>query len=44
MELTRNALLSQWLGDDVAQLMAGAGSFFTSMGGYPLPKLEALQS
>ncbi|OBT82914.1 hypothetical protein VE02_08970 [Pseudogymnoascus sp. 03VT05] len=44
MELTRNALLSQWLGNDVAQLMAGAGSFFASMGGYPLPRLEALQS
>lgn len=44
MEATWGALLGQWLGDDVAQLMANAGSFFTSIGGYPLPKLQALQS
>ncbi|KAJ4204139.1 hypothetical protein NW759_014976 [Fusarium solani] len=43
MEATRQALLGQWLGDDVAQLMASAGTFFADLGGYRLPKLEALQ-
>lgn len=43
MEATRQALLGQWLGNDVAQLMTSASTFFADLGGYPLPKLEALQ-
>jgi hypothetical protein len=44
MEFAQKALLGQWLGDDVAHLMASAGSFFESIGGYPLPNLEAMRS
>tara|TARA_R110002060_G_scaffold41238_11_gene52759 strand:- start:793 stop:927 length:135 start_codon:yes stop_codon:yes gene_type:complete len=44
MEGTQKALLAQWLGQDVSDLMAAAGSFFSSLGGYPLPKLEAMRS
>lgn len=44
MEFTQKALLGQWLGDDVVHLMASAGSLFESIGGYPLPNLEAMRS
>ncbi|CAM1508742.1 Fc.00g055900.m01.CDS01 [Cosmosporella sp. VM-42] len=43
MEGMRGALLGKWLGDDVAQLMASASTFFADLGGYPLPKLDAIQ-
>ncbi|EPE09365.1 short chain dehydrogenase [Ophiostoma piceae UAMH 11346] len=38
LENTRSALIEDWMGDDVKQLMGGAGKLFASLGGYPLPK------
>ncbi|KAJ5355123.1 short-chain dehydrogenase reductase 2a [Penicillium cataractarum] len=38
LERTRLGLLSSWVGDDVAQYMGRAGDFFTTLGGYILPK------
>lgn len=38
IETARTALTKQWLGDEIAQVMADGGKFFDDMGGYPLPK------
>ncbi|KIH86426.1 short chain dehydrogenase/reductase [Sporothrix brasiliensis 5110] len=38
LETTRAALVGQWMGEDVTDLMARAGQLFAELGGYPLPK------
>ncbi|CZR57334.1 uncharacterized protein PAC_07223 [Phialocephala subalpina] len=38
LEASRTALLSTWMGVDVAELMGKAGALFEGLGGYPLPK------
>ncbi|CAK7236775.1 hypothetical protein SCUCBS95973_009725 [Sporothrix curviconia] len=38
LEMTRAALIGQWMGDDVTALMGEAGKLFAKLGGYPLPK------
>lgn len=43
METTRTALLGEWLGEDTVQLAKGANEMFAQIGGYPLPKLAALE-
>lgn len=42
LEVTRNALLTTWLGQEATGLMATAGKTFQEIGGYPLPQLAAL--
>ncbi|KAF2194919.1 NAD(P)-binding protein [Zopfia rhizophila CBS 207.26] len=41
IETVRTALTQQWLGDDIAQIMAEGGTFFDAIGSYPLPKARA---
>ncbi|KAF2477132.1 NAD(P)-binding protein [Lindgomyces ingoldianus] len=38
IETARRDLTKQWLGNEIAQIMADGGKFFDEMGGYPLPK------
>ncbi|KAJ4993737.1 short chain dehydrogenase [Stagonosporopsis vannaccii] len=38
IETARTALTKQWLGEDIADVMARGGKFFDDMGGYTLPK------
>jgi hypothetical protein len=38
VEMTRVALTKEWLGEDIAEIMARGGKFFDDMGGYTLPK------
>ncbi|KAF2634705.1 NAD(P)-binding protein [Massarina eburnea CBS 473.64] len=38
IETPRTAMTKQWLGDDIASVMAKGGKFFDDMGGYTLPK------
>jgi hypothetical protein len=38
IETARTALTRDWLGDDIANVMAEGGRFFDDMGGYTLPK------
>ncbi|PSN67642.1 NAD(P)-binding protein [Corynespora cassiicola Philippines] len=38
VETARTALTREWLGEDIANIMAEGGKFFDDMGGYTLPK------
>lgn len=38
IETARTALTKEWLGADIANVMAEGGKFFEDMGGYTLPK------
>jgi len=38
IEVARTALTKEWLGEDIANVMAEGGKFFDDMGGYTLPK------
>ncbi|KAF1925570.1 3-hydroxyacyl-CoA dehydrogenase type-2 [Didymella exigua CBS 183.55] len=38
IETARTALTKDWLGEDIANVMAEGGKFFDDMGGYTLPK------
>ena len=38
IETARTAMTKQWLGDEIAHVMAEGGKFFDDMGGYTLPK------
>lgn len=38
IETARTALIKEWLGEDIADVMAKGGKFFDDMGGYTLPK------
>ncbi|KAF1945748.1 NAD(P)-binding protein [Clathrospora elynae] len=38
IETTRTALAKEWLGEDIADIMAKGGKFFDDIGGYTLPK------
>ncbi|KAJ5625455.1 hypothetical protein N7510_001764 [Penicillium lagena] len=40
LEFTRTEMMSQWLGQDVVDFMYRAFGFFTSIGGYQLPKIS----
>ncbi|EXJ94485.1 hypothetical protein A1O1_02881 [Capronia coronata CBS 617.96] len=42
MESSLKRITGVWLGNDAAETMAKAGSFFTDIGGYVLPKLAAI--
>ena len=41
IELARTALTREWLGDEIADVMAEGGKFFDDMGGYTLPKARS---
>ncbi|KAF2022396.1 NAD(P)-binding protein [Aaosphaeria arxii CBS 175.79] len=41
IETTRTGLTTQWLGEEIAHVMAEGGKFFDDIGGYPLPKARA---
>jgi NAD(P)-dependent dehydrogenase (short-subunit alcohol dehydrogenase family) len=41
IETARTALTSQWLGEDIADIMARGGKFFDDIGGYTLPKARS---
>lgn len=36
--MRRTELVPEWLGADIADIMAKGGKFFDEMGGYTLPK------
>jgi hypothetical protein len=38
IEMVRTALTQEWLGEDIANVMAEGGKFFDDMGGYTLPE------
>lgn len=38
IETRRTALTEEWLGEEIADIMAKGGKFFDEMGGYTLPK------
>jgi hypothetical protein len=38
IEIARTALIEQWLGVDMADIMTRGGRFFEDMGGYKLPE------
>ena len=40
LEFTRTEMMSQWLGQDMLEFMYRAFGFFTSIGGYQLPKIS----
>lgn len=40
IEGPRTAMTRQWLGEEIADVMAKGGKFFDDMGGYTLPKLR----
>lgn len=44
MEAPRKALIPQWLGTEAAELMGKAGQLFVDIGGYPYPKLAAMEA
>jgi hypothetical protein len=37
VEIARTALIEQWLGEDIADILTRGGKFFDDMGGYKLP-------
>ncbi|KAF2845833.1 NAD(P)-binding protein [Plenodomus tracheiphilus IPT5] len=39
METARTAMVTNWLGEDIAHVMAEGAKFFDDMGGYNLPKV-----
>jgi len=41
VEIARTALTKEWLGEDIADVMAKGGKFFEDMGGYTLPKARS---
>ena len=41
IETERTALTKEWLGEDIADVMAKGGKFFNEMGGYTLPKARS---
>ncbi|KAH7382236.1 hypothetical protein BKA66DRAFT_418641 [Pyrenochaeta sp. MPI-SDFR-AT-0127] len=41
IETARTALTTEWLGEDIADVMAKGGKFFDDMGGYTLPKARS---
>ncbi|KAJ8116961.1 hypothetical protein OPT61_g1735 [Boeremia exigua] len=41
IETARTALTKEWLGEDIADVMAKGGKFFDDMGGYTLPKARS---
>ncbi|KAF3036269.1 hypothetical protein E8E12_000136 [Didymella heteroderae] len=41
IEIARTALTKEWLGEDIANVMAEGGRFFDDMGGYTLPKARS---
>lgn len=41
MEESRQALVPDWLGEDVSEMMSKIGTLLVEMGGYPLPKLPS---
>ncbi|KAF2729837.1 NAD(P)-binding protein [Polyplosphaeria fusca] len=38
IETVRTSLMQQWMGEEIAHVMAEGGKFFNDIGGYPLPK------
>lgn len=41
IEAQRKALIPQWLGQDIADIMVNGGKFFEDIGGYTLPKARS---
>jgi hypothetical protein len=41
IEMARAALTKEWLGQDIADVMARGAKFFDDMGGYTLPKARS---
>ncbi|KAF2030677.1 NAD(P)-binding protein [Setomelanomma holmii] len=41
IETARTTLTKEWLGEDIADVMAKGGKFFEDMGGYTLPKARS---
>ncbi|KAF2824723.1 NAD(P)-binding protein [Ophiobolus disseminans] len=41
IETARTALIPEWLGEDITDVMAKGGKFFDDMGGYTLPKARS---
>ncbi|KAL1595354.1 hypothetical protein SLS59_008285 [Nothophoma quercina] len=41
IETERTALTKEWLGEDIADVMAKGGKFFNEVGGYTLPKARS---
>lgn len=41
IEAARTALMPNWLGDYMSDLLAKGGKFFEGIGGYTLPKARA---
>ncbi|KAF1842985.1 NAD(P)-binding protein [Cucurbitaria berberidis CBS 394.84] len=41
VETARTALTKEWLGEEIADVMAKGGKFFEDMGGYTLPKARS---
>jgi NAD(P)-dependent dehydrogenase (short-subunit alcohol dehydrogenase family) len=41
IEIARASLIAEWLGDEIADVMAKGGKFFDDMGGYTLPKARS---
>lgn len=41
IETARTALTKEWLGEEIADVMAKGGKFFEDMGGYTLPKARS---
>ncbi|KAH8722494.1 hypothetical protein GQ44DRAFT_829017 [Phaeosphaeriaceae sp. PMI808] len=41
IEIARTALTKEWLGEDIAEIMAQGGKFFDDMGGYTLPRARS---
>ncbi|KAL1600736.1 hypothetical protein SLS60_007124 [Paraconiothyrium brasiliense] len=38
IETPRTAMMEEWLGEDIAEVMVKGGQFFDDIGGYPMPK------
>jgi hypothetical protein len=41
IETARIALMRQWLGEELSDIMANGSKFFDEMGGYTLPKARS---
>jgi hypothetical protein len=41
IETARTALTKEWLGENIADVMARGGKFFDETGGYTLPKARS---
>jgi hypothetical protein len=41
IEMVRTPLTSEWLGEDIADIVAKGAKLFDDMGGYPLPKARS---